>query len=144
MSTSNCPNGRVLLDSGGGHLKLKELIKKYGLAWFVALLSGVFRAFVLMNLWNWFVTAVFHIPAISFLQVWGISLVIGLFSFDSNRFVTEQKRWNVLMTTLEHCVPEDKKEDLRQELKDNLGDEMTDVWASVGGRRPFTSMPAMS
>jgi hypothetical protein len=77
-------------------------------------------------------TAVFHIPAISFLQVWGISLVIGLFSFDSDRFVTEQKRWNVLMTTLEHCVPEHKKEDLKQELKDNFGDEMTDMWASVG------------
>lgn len=108
-------------------------MKKYGFAFLAMILSGIFRAFVLMNLWNWFVTAAFHVSEISFLQVWGISMVISVFSYDSDKYVQEDRRWKVLMATLEHCVPENEKEVLRQELKDDFGDEMTNMWSSVGG-----------
>lgn len=108
-------------------------MRKYGFAVLVAVLSGIFRAFVLMNLWNWFVTTVFHLSDISFLQVLGISLVISLFSYDSDRFVQEDKRWNVLMATLDHCVPDENKEILREELKSNFGDELADMWSTIGG-----------
>jgi hypothetical protein len=112
---------------------MKTFLKKYGFVWLAMLLGGVFRAFVLMNLWNWFVTAVFHVSEISFLHVWGISLVFSLFARDSDRFVREEKRWNVLMRTLQHCVPEHNIESVKQEIEDNFGDKMTDAWVSIGG-----------
>src|SRR2546425_585128 len=92
-------------------------MKKYAIHFIVALLVGVFRAFVLMNLWNWFVTTVFHVSEISFLQVLGLSLVIQLFAGDSDHF-GEKFQWDILMRTLEHCVPDDKKQALKEELQE--------------------------
>jgi hypothetical protein len=91
-------------------------MKKYAIHFVVALLVGVFRAFVLMNLWNWFVTAVFHVSEISFLQVLGLSLVIQVFTGD--RISGEKVQWDLLMRTLEHCVPEERREALKEELKE--------------------------
>src|SRR3989442_6521097 len=92
-------------------------MKKYAIHCIIALLGGVFSAFVLMNLWNWFVTTVFHVSEISFLQVLGLSLVIQLFTGDHNQF-GEKFKWDILMRMLEHCVPDDKKQALKEELKE--------------------------
>jgi len=108
-------------------------MKKYGLVFGTSILGAIFRAFVLMNLWNWFVTTAFHISEISFLQTLGISLVISTFSSDAEKFTRDEKRWEVLMTTLEHCVPEDKKAELKEELK-HYGDTVSEMWGAVGGQ----------
>ena len=107
-------------------------MKKYAFAFLAAILGGIFRAFVLMNLWNWFVTEVFNVSQISFLQVLGISLVISLFSSNSEKFTEEERRWAVLMTTLQRCVPEEQREALKEELKD-LGDDIGALWGTIGG-----------
>ncbi len=90
-------------------------MKKYAIHFTAALLVWVFRAFVLMYLWNWFVTEIFHVSQISFLQVYGLTLVIQLFTGHSKD--TERMEWNWLLKTLEYCVPEDRKDALQREME---------------------------
>lgn len=99
---------------------------KYLLA---GLLIGVFRAFVLLNLWNWFVTVVFHVSEISFLQVYGLSLVIQLFSpgADGGDKVEENVRWGIAMRALELCIPEGKMQDYTLAMKEMEGNVWTDM-----------------
>ena len=89
--------------------------------------NAVFRAFVMMSLWNWFVTVVFNVSNISFLNVLGFSLLISLFS-DSGNFSVEDRRWRVLMTAVEYCVPQERHQALREHIKDEFGDETTMLW----------------
>src|SRR5271157_5001921 len=84
------------------------------------LVGGVVRAFVLMNLSNWFVTAAFHVSDISFWNVYGISLVIGMFSSEHEKVVQEERRWSRLMMVLNYCVPEQVKPEMIQELKEEF------------------------
>ena len=53
-------------------------MKKMGWAWVVGTIVGLFKAFVLMNLWNWFVVPAFRIPEISYLLMLGVFWTIGL------------------------------------------------------------------
>jgi hypothetical protein len=93
----------------------------------VGVLVGIFRAFVLLNLWNWFVTAVFHVSAISFLQVLGLSLAIQLFTGDGDK-TEENVRWGIAMRALELCIPAEKMEDYKLAMK-----EMEEgVWSEAG------------
>ncbi len=96
--------------------RMHAIMKKYAIHFIIALLVGAFRAFVLMYLWDWFVTEVFHVSHISFLQVYGLSLVIQLFTGNSKD--PERLQWNWLMKTLEYCVPEDRKDALKRALND--------------------------
>jgi hypothetical protein len=102
-------------------------MRKFAIYFLVALLVGVFRAFILLNLWNWFVTAVFHVSEISFLQVLGLSLAIQLFTGDGDK-TEENMRWGIAMRTLELCVPEEKMQDFKQAMK-----EMEEgIWREMG------------
>jgi|SRR6516165_3167185 len=55
-------------------------MKKFAIYMLAALLVLVFRSVVLMFLWDWFVTEVFHVSPISFLQVLGLNLVLSIFT----------------------------------------------------------------
>lgn len=91
-------------------------MKKYAVHFIIAFLVGAFRAVVLMFLWNWFVTEVFHVSPISFLQVYGLSMVIQLFTGNGRE--PERMQWNWLMKTLEYVVPEERKDTLKEALKE--------------------------
>lgn len=94
---------------------------KSSLTFAVSLLVGAFKAFVLMLMWNWFVSPVFHIESISFWQVLGLLWIVQLFvdsgSGSGSENPAETLRWDSLFLLLNACVPEHKNEELREELK---------------------------
>ena len=95
----------------------------------VGILVGGYKAFVLMLMWNWFVSPVFHTGHISFWQVLGLLWVVQLFvGEDSNENPAQALRWENLFSILDFCVPEYKREELQEELKQrNEG-----IWGQLG------------
>lgn len=94
----------------------------------VSLLVGAFKAFVLMLMWNWFVSPVFHTESISFWQVLGLLWVVQLFVDNTSENPAETLRWENLFLVLDACVPEHKREEVREEVKQkNEG-----IWSQLG------------
>jgi hypothetical protein len=83
---------------------------------FLAIIPLVFyRAFIAKYFWNWFVVTTLHVSAFSFLQWLGLCWFISLFSGPmTSNTQSEIKRWNLLMSALELCVPEGKQEALKE------------------------------
>jgi hypothetical protein len=101
---------------------------KTSLTFAVSLLVGAFKAFVLMLMWNWFVSPVFHIESISFWQVLGLLWMVQLFVDSGSENPLEIFRWESLFLVLDACVPDHKNEELREELKQkNEG-----IWPQLG------------
>ena len=101
---------------------------KTSLTFAVSLLVGAFKAFVLMWMWNWFVSPVFHIESISFWQVLGLLWVVQLFVDSGSENPEETLRWEGLFSVLDACVPEHKHEELREELNQ----KREGVWGQLG------------
>jgi hypothetical protein len=94
----------------------------------VSLLVGAFKAFVLMLMWNWFVSPVFHLESISFWHVLGLLWMAQLFVDSGGENPLETLRWESLFLVLDACVPDHKNEELREELKQkNEG-----IWSQLG------------
>src|ERR1051325_10752672 len=91
---------------------------KASMTFAVSLLVGAFKAFVLMLMWNWFVTPVFHTEAISFWQVLGLLWEVQLFVGDTSENPKEDLLWENLFLVLDACVPEHKAQEVRDELKE--------------------------
>ena len=73
------------------------------------LLVGLYKAFVLMQLWNWFVSPIFHISSISLFQAIGLFFVVALCTNHWHEL--ELEYWSKRMMALLECyVPDDKKE----------------------------------
>jgi hypothetical protein len=101
---------------------------KMSVTFAASMLSVAFKAFVLMLMWNWFVSPVFHTGSISFWQVLGLVWVVQLFVGDAIENPAEKLRWENLLLVLDACVPEHKNEELREELKEkNEG-----IWGQLG------------
>ena len=84
-------------------------MKKLGLYVLGGLLVIIFRAFVAMKLWNWFVPEVFHFSEVSFLQAVGLFLVVRAFAgFRISQ--PDDKFWKEYTETTE--------EKLRAEIRD--------------------------
>jgi len=98
------------------------------MAFVVGLLVGAFKAFVLMLMWNWFVSPVFHIDSISFWQVLGLLWVVQLFVGDTGENPAETLRWENLYLVLDACVPEHKAQEVREELKQ----KEEGIWSQLG------------
>jgi len=90
---------------------------KMSITFAVSMLVGAFKAFVLMLMWNWFVSPVFHTESISFWQVLGLLWVVQLFVGATGENPAETLRWENLFLVLDACIPEHKNEELQEELK---------------------------
>jgi hypothetical protein len=64
------------------------------------LFVGAFRAFVLMLMWNWFVSPVFHTANISFWQVLGLLWLVQVFVGEGEEDLDENRRWERLFAIL--------------------------------------------
>ena len=84
-------------------------------AWAVGTIVGLYKAFILMHLWNWFVAPVFHLQEISFLLMLGLLWTISLLTDRAD--TGEEKRWKVMHLILDKCVPEHRRDELTEELK---------------------------
>ena len=56
------------------------------------ILSSIWRGYVLSILWGWFVSPVFHIAQISIALAIGLSLVIGMFTYQSSSSESKDKK----------------------------------------------------
>jgi hypothetical protein len=95
----------------------------------MSLLDGAFKTFVLMLMWNWFVSPVFHTGELSFWQTFGLLLVVQLFTggqYTENPVQT--MRWLNLFSIVQACVPEHKNEGVREELKERT----EGLWGEIG------------
>jgi len=74
------------------------------------------------NLWNWFVVPAFHTFDISFWQMFGLTLFVGLlthFGEEADASANEC-RWKGLLTMVDACVPREPRgvsETIQQQRK---------------------------
>jgi hypothetical protein len=84
-----------------------------------AVLVGLYKVFVLMHLWNWFATPVFHIPSISLVQMLGLFLIVEV-CLGSERSEWTTDYWGKrILAVLDCCIPEDRKGDAKRLLEES-------------------------
>ena len=103
--------------------------KRLGWTWTASMIVSLYTTFVLLNLWNWFITPAFNIPSLSYWQMYGITLFVSLFSESGQDFMHEQ-RWKVILAGLDVCVLESRREELNETIK-NLNEE---IWGQLGAK----------
>jgi hypothetical protein len=106
---------------------MKDIRRLLALTFLIGPLIGLYRTFVLQNLWNWFATEALHLPVISFWVMYGLVLIIGILTADYSDKQQEHafKTFGIL---LDACVPDDKKEWVREQLDD----VQENIWVDVG------------
>ena len=90
---------------------------------FVGMLAGgLYTTFVLMILWNWFVTPTFHTSEMSFWAMFGLLLLVRLVKDDYYERAQDESRWKKLLVMVQAAIPVEKWEVVKEEL---LADEPT-------------------
>jgi hypothetical protein len=86
-------------------------------SWIARSVIGLYTAFVLQLLWNWFVTAAFHVPRISFVVMYGILIILDLLADNLSDELTQHLQFKALSIAVDACVPESKQEAVREALE---------------------------
>jgi hypothetical protein len=97
---------------------------KYITTSLVAFFVGIYTTFVAMYMWNWFAAPVLNLPYISFLQMLGLVWLIGILV---DRLNPDETKWNLLLSVIELCVPNENREKLGeivQTIKDNFWNDI--------------------
>ena len=81
----------------------------FGLVW----LGGLWTAFVVQNLWNWFLAPAIHASELSYFEAVGILLLAYVLKKESKDRLENEERWDKAMVTLGACVPPGKAEELK-------------------------------
>ena len=103
-------------------------MKKFMLFWIIGSVVSLYTTFVIQNLWNWFATVALHVSEIPFWVMFGLVLLIGLFTDIPGNF-EEQQRFEALSIVLWACVPESKRQEAEAELKEHVEVRM---WLKAG------------
>jgi hypothetical protein len=106
--------------------------KKLTVTWIVASLVGLYTTFVIQSLWNWFLVHSFNAPEISFWEMYGVVLLVGLLFYKDN--LTEEERWKAISTTLEACVPVDKITEVQEAIKEQVDSMWYQLGISIFGK----------
>jgi hypothetical protein len=84
-------------------------------------LAGQFyTAFVVQNLWNWFVAEAVHGTEISYWRTLGFMILIYVLRHYGSLELEREERWKQLLMMVEACVPPENKQEVRfanQKLK---------------------------
>jgi hypothetical protein len=104
----------------------KSVAKRTVVLWVMGSVVGLYTTFVLQSLWNWFVTETFHLAPVSFWAMYGLVLIIGMFTYNPN--FEEKQRFNSIVTAIDACIPEDKREDVKEQIEE----QMEQVWWEAG------------
>ena len=111
-------------------------MKSYSLKLLTAFLVGIpvgcYTAFVAENFWNWFVVPILHLPEFGFLPWLGVWWLINILVRQTAE--NNDKRWSVMLTAIELCVPEEKQAALREAVDTSLGLTLLDGFSLVAGR----------
>lgn len=120
INTRNKPRRR--LNQG-----MKELRRTLAIVLLVGPLISLYTTFVLKNLWNWFATEALHLPEISFWVMFGLVLIIGMFTSNFGH-IEQEYGFKSIGTALDACVPEDKRDWVREQLED----QQKAIWGDIG------------
>jgi hypothetical protein len=93
-------------------------IKKFVEFWIVGSVISLYTTFVIQSLWNWFATSALHVSGISFWGMYGLVLLIGLFANKYGQNLGEEQRWKDMLTALDACIPDDKREVVKEQLEE--------------------------
>jgi hypothetical protein len=104
---------------------MKTFLKAMRL-WIFGMVSGLYTAFVLQSLWNWFVAPTLNVTQISYWQMYGFNMLLQMVLARSD-FV-ENDHWNRTATMLHACVKAERREDVDEELRG----ENESVWSKAG------------
>ena len=78
-------------------------VRKLILFYAVSLTMGLYTAFILTRLWGWFVVPAFHVDAVSFWVMYGLTILIDLLRSDGND-VEANHRHKIVAVMLDACV----------------------------------------
>jgi hypothetical protein len=104
------------------------MLKKTMVFFALGLVLHLYTTFVLMILWNWFVTAAFHVDEISFWLMYGLGLVVQLFQNPGDEHFDDERRFNRLTIMIDACVPDS----MREYVKDELQEQNSGMWLDIG------------
>lgn len=91
----------------------------------LALVVGLYTAFVLMNLWNWFAAPALGVAPIAYWQMVGLNLlVMAVLERDT---LQEDKRWERVFTMIQTAVPEDSRQEIADQIRADNESVMFDV-----------------
>jgi hypothetical protein len=102
-------------------------VKRFLLLYAVSMIAGLFTAFVLTVLWGWFVVPAFHVDAVSFWVMYGLTLSIDLLRSDG-KDIEADHRHKIVATVLDACVPPERREDVMEQL----GEFTEQIWYEAG------------
>ena len=108
--------------------------KKFLLLSFAAIVISLYKAFVLMTLWNWFVVDAFHVSSISFFLMLGVVWFVDLLTDRPNR--DAEFFWKKGYALLDLCIPDQKRE-LAQDVQKQMESEMWPMLLEGAGSRIF-------
>ena len=94
----------------------------------VGLVVALYTTFVLQNLWNWFATTAFHVPAISFWPMYGLTLLISAISDGAKNTFADEQRWKNFAMALDACIPDAQ----RQNVQDALQEQQRNTFWETG------------
>jgi hypothetical protein len=102
-------------------------MKKVIVASIIGSVVGLYTTFVIQHLWNWFATSALHVPEISFWVMYGLVLLISLFTEGQN--LADEPRWKAMGIALEACIPDAKKEEIEAQVKEQIE---VRIWIDAG------------
>jgi hypothetical protein len=109
----------------------KTLLKWLGV-FLVALPVGLYTAFVAQCFWNWFAVPVLHVSEVSFLEMLGLLWLIQLLT--SRHPAADDKRWALLASLIELCVPPERQQELSELREGNPLATMIEGFSAVFGQ----------
>jgi len=94
--------------------------------WLFALAVSFYTTFVLQILWNWFVVGALSVPTISYWQMYGLHMLVGLV-IERDKF-DEDNRWKRAFLFLSASVPPEKKAEVGEEIES----DNENMWLAAG------------
>ena len=104
-------------------MKIKKFMVFYG----ASIIVGFYTTFVLTVLWNWFAVPAFHLSAISFWPMYGLTLLISLFQSHGGD-INAEHRHKIVAVMLDACVPVER----RAEVMEQLQEFAEEIWYEAG------------
>jgi len=110
---------------------MKKYMGKFLVAWLVGSILSLYTTFVIMNLWNWFASPALHVPEISFWGMFGLVLLVGLFSEWHG--IAEEAGWKNIIAVLIASVPDERREEVTSKIEEYAKEQMKlEVWLEAG------------
>ena len=91
------------------------MVKKSIVLYAANMTVGLFTAFVLTVLWSWFVVPAFHVDAVSFWVMYGLTMLVDLVRFQGNDSDADKKH-EVVAVMLDACVPANRRDEVNEQL----------------------------